>query len=156
MALTKVPSALLPQTSQFSSLGVGTAPSGVTGEIRASNSITSYYSDERLKTKVGKIENALEKLDELCGFLYVENETARSLGFNNTKQQVALSAQAVQKVQPEAVKPAPFDIGQNEDGTEYSLSGENYLTVQYELLIPLLVEAIKELKSEVDSIKSGV
>lgn len=156
MALTKVPSALLPQTSQFASLGVGTAPSGVTGEIRATNSITSYYSDERLKTKVGKIENALEKLDELCGFLYVENETARSLGFNNTQQQVALSAQAVQKVQPEAVKPAPFDIGQNEDGTEYSLSGQNYLTVQYELLIPLLVEAIKELKSEVDSIKAGV
>jgi hypothetical protein len=156
MALTKVPSTLLPQTSQFSSLGVGTPPSGTVGEIRASNQITAYYSDERLKTKVGGIENALAKVEELCGFLYVENETAKSLGFNNNEQQVALSAQAVQRVQPEAVRPAPFDIGQREDGSEYSLSGENYLTVKYELLIPLIIEAIKELKQEVDSIKSGV
>jgi hypothetical protein len=155
MALTKVPSTLLPQSSQFGSLGVGTAPSGTTGEIRATNQITAYYSDERLKDKVAQIENALDKIDQLSGFLYVENETARSLGFNNPEQQVALSAQAVQRVQPEAVKPAPFDIGQDENGNEYSISGENYLTVKYELLVPLIIEAIKELRTEVQSLKNG-
>jgi hypothetical protein len=155
MALTRVGTYMLPVNSQTTSLGVGTAASGTTGEIRATNQITAYYSDMRLKTKIANIENALDKVNELCGFIYVENETAKNLGFDNTQEQVALSAQAVQKVQPQAVKPAPFDIGQNEDGTEYSISGENYLTVQYELLIPLLVEAIKELKGEVDKIKAG-
>lgn len=155
MALTRIGTNMLPVNSQTTSLGVGTAASGTTGEIRATNQITAYYSDERLKTKVGNIENALAKVEELCGFLYVENETARALGFTNEEQQVALSAQAVQRVQPEAVKPAPFDIGQREDGSEYSLSGENYLTVKYELLIPLIIEAIKELKVEVDKIKTG-
>lgn len=132
------------------SLGIGTAPSGTSGEIRAANAITSYYSDERLKTKVGDIENALDKVMQLSGFLYKENEKAKQLGFNNTKTQVALSAQDVQRVQPEAVQPAPFDT--NPDGS--SISGENYLTVQYEKLVPLLVEAIKEIKQQVDELKA--
>lgn len=136
-------------TGSFSSLGIGTAASGTTGELRATNAITAYYSDERLKTKVATIENALDKIDQLTGFLYVENDVARSFGFNNTEHQVALSAQAVQRVQPEAVKPAPFDIA--EDGS--SKSGENYLTVQYERLVPLIVEAIKELRVEVNNLK---
>jgi hypothetical protein len=122
----------------------------VNGALYATSSITAYYSDERLKTKVGKIENALDKVDQLSGFLYVENDLAKSLGFKNEQQQVALSAQAVQKVQPEAVALAPFD--RETDGT--SKSGENYLTVQYEKLVPLLVEAIKELRGELNIIKA--
>jgi hypothetical protein len=121
----------------------------VTGAITATTTITAYYSDERLKTKIGKIENALDKIDELSGFLYVENDLARSLGFKNTEQQVALSAQAVNLVQPEAVSIAPFD--RDKDGA--SKSGENYLTVNYERLIPLLVEGIKELRQELNNIK---
>jgi hypothetical protein len=121
----------------------------VTGAITATTTVTAYYSDERLKTKIGKIENALDKVDQLTGFLYVENDLARELGFNNTTQQVALSAQAVQRVQPEAVALAPFD----RDSQGNSKSGENYLTVQYERLVPLLVEAIKELRQEVNTIK---
>ena len=102
------------------SLGVGTAASGTTGEGRFTNSITAYYSDERLKTKINTIENALDKIDKLTGFLYVENDLARSFGFNNSSVQTALSAQDVKRVQPEVVKPAPFDIAQRDDGTEYS------------------------------------
>ena len=59
---------------------------------------------------------------------------------------MGVSAQELQKVLPEAVKPAPFDLGENNK----SISGENYLTVQYEKIVPLLVESIKELKYLVD------
>jgi hypothetical protein len=50
------------------------------------------------------------------------------------------------------VKPAPFDIMLFEN-TEISRSGENYKTVQYEKLVPLLIEAIKELNKEVQQLK---
>jgi hypothetical protein len=124
---------------QHNSLGIGTAASGTTGEIRATNDITAYYSDDRLKTKLGNIENALEKLSTLSGFYYEPNEVAQALGYE-VKKQVGVSAQSVQSVMPEVVKPAPID--------------EQYLTVQYEKLVPLLIEAIKELKAEVDALKN--
>ena len=62
-------------------------------------------------------------------------------------------AQDIQKVLPEAVTLAPFDTNHT---TGESLSGENYLTVYYEKLIPLLVEGIKELKSQNDSLQSQI
>ena len=68
---------------------------------------------------------------------------------DETVRRPYLIAQDVQAVQPQAVKPAPFDIA--EDGT--SKTGENYLTVQYEKLIPLLVEGIKELRAEIKALK---
>jgi hypothetical protein len=124
--------------TQLASLGVGTAASGTAGEIRATNNITAYYSDDRLKTKLGNIENALTKVMSLNGFHYEANETAQALGYA-VKPEVGLSAQETQKVLPEVVVPAPID--------------EKYLTIQYERVIPLLVEAIKELKQEIDSLK---
>ena len=123
---------------QFNSFGVGTAASGTAGEIRATNNITAYYSDDRLKTRLGNIENALEKVMSLNGFKYEANQTAQDLGYQ-VKPEVGLSAQEVQAVLPEVVVPAPID--------------EKYLTIHYERIIPLLVEAIKELKKEVDSLK---
>lgn len=149
MALTKPGSTMLQTNQQLNSVGVGTAASGTAGEIRATNQITAYYSDKRLKTEVAKITNALEKLEELTGVIYTQNKLAEQFGYNNYEEQVGLYAQDVNKVQPQAVKPAPFDIA--EDGS--SISGENYLTVQYDRLIPLIVEAIKELKEQVDQLK---
>lgn len=128
----------------------------VDSNIRASGNITAYYSDERFKNKTGTIENALEKVESLSGFTYVENELAQSLGYKNEKEQVALSAQDVQKVLPQAVTLAPCDMEVGEfDGVVTSKSGENYLTVDYSRLVPLLVEAIKELKAEVEELKNG-
>lgn len=143
------PGALVAGSVQITSLGIGTAASGTTGEIRATSYITAFYSDKRLKTEIGRIENALDKIDQLAGVLYTQNKLAESFGYNNYDVQVGLYAQDVQLVQPEAVKPAPFDIA--DDGS--SKSGENYLTVQYEKLVPLLVEAIKELRLEVKELK---
>jgi hypothetical protein len=126
------------QNSQFNSIGVNTAASGTAGQIRATGTITASFSDDRLKTKLGNIENALDKLRTLSGFYYVPNETAQDLGYEAVRD-VGVSAQQVQAVQPEATAPAPID--------------EKYLTVRYERLVPLLIEAIKELDGELQSIK---
>lgn len=140
---------MLGANMQTNSLGVGTGGSGTAGQIRATNTITAFYSDRRLKDEIGKIENALDKIDQLTGVIYTQNKLAEQFGYNNYEEQVGLYAQDVQAVQPQAVKPAPFDIA--EDGT--SKTGENYLTVQYEKLIPLLVEGIKELRAEIKALK---
>jgi hypothetical protein len=135
------------------SFGVGTAASGTAGEIRATNNITAYYSDARLKKFLGKIDNAVHKVNQLNGYYYVENEVAEQYGYKNKQEQVGVSAQEVEAVLPHIVTRAPFDIAKNEDGTEYSKSGEDYKTVRYERLVPLLIEAIKELKAEIEELK---
>jgi hypothetical protein len=125
---------------QVGSLGVGTAASGTTGEIRATNNVTAFYSDERLKTKTGDIENALDKVCQIETMLYHANETAVALGYDASIQEVGVTAQSVQQVQPEVVVPAPVD--------------DKYLTVRYEKLVPLLIEAIKELRAEIAEIRA--
>jgi hypothetical protein len=137
---------------QINSLGVGTAASTTAGEIRASNQITSYYSDERLKENIEIIPNAIDKVMSLRGVTYNSNQLAESFGYINKEKQVGVLAADVEKVLPEAVKPAPFDIILFEN-TEISKSGENYKTVQYEKLVPLLIEAIKELNNEIKQLK---
>jgi len=136
---------------QFGSLGIGTAASGTAGEIRATNQITSYYSDERLKEDIVEITDALEKVMALRGVTYKPNSIAESLGYKK-QNEVGVIAQDVEKVLPEAVKPAPFDIMLFEN-TEISRSGQNYKTVQYEKLVPLLIEAIKELNKEIKQLR---
>ena len=129
------------QNSQFNSVGVGTAASTTAGEIRATNNITAYYSDDRFKTNLGNIPDALAKVLTLNGFYYEANELAQSFGYEKILE-VGVSAQQVQAVQPEVVVPAPID--------------ENYLTVRYERLVPLLIEAIKELNAKVTALEQVV
>jgi hypothetical protein len=115
--------------------------------------VTANTSDKRLKTNVRKIDNALEKVSQINGVYY--NFTDKALELNHTldkEEQVGLLAQEVQSVLPHIIKPAPFDIDR-ESGE--SISGENYLTIQYEKIVPLLLEAIKELKAEVEELKKN-
>jgi len=136
----------------FKSLGVGTAASGTTGEIRATGNISSNFSDERLKENIEIIPNALEKVCELRGVTFTANKLAESFGYTSKEKQVGVLAGDVQKVLPEIVKPAPFDIMLFEN-KEISRSGESYKTVQYEKIVPLLIEAIKQLNKEVQELK---
>jgi hypothetical protein len=137
---------------QFNSLGVGTAGSAVAGEIRATNEITAYYSDRRLKENVKVIDNAVDKVLSLNGIIYTPNDLARSFGYTSDKTIVGLFADEVDAVLPEAVRPAPFD--QDENGN--SKSGENYKTIQYEKLVPLLVEAIKEQQKQIAQLSETI
>jgi hypothetical protein len=141
---------------QVTTFGVGTAASGTAGEIRATNNITAYYSDERLKENITTISGALSKLLTLRGVTFNSNKVAEQYGYTDKKEQVGVIAQDVEKVLPQVVVPAPFDIAQDEGGNEYSKSGENYKTVHYDKLVPLLIEAIKELKGEIEELKTKI
>ena len=126
-------------------------------ELRGWANVIAYYSDERLKTRVGDIEDAVDKVKTLDAFYYVENDLAKTFGYDSDKKQVALSAQDVQKVLPEAVTLAPFDMeDDHETGETYSKSGENYLTVDYAKMVPLLIQAIKEQQQQIDTLKAEV
>jgi hypothetical protein len=122
-------------------VGIGTvSPSEalhVEGATIVTGNITAYYSDERLKTFQGKIPNAIKKINQLNGYYFVENELAKSLGYNNDKVQVGVSAQEVEKVLPEIVTQAPID--------------KKYKTVWYDKLTPLLIEGIKEQQQQIEN-----
>ena len=120
----------------------GTLASGaltVTGAITATSEITAYFSDARLKDFHGTIDNALNKVNSLNGYYFTENEVAKSLGYDNDARQVGVSAQEVLAVMPEVIGVAPID-------------GE-YMAVRYEKLVPLLIEAIKELTAKVTELE---
>ena len=93
------------------------------------------------KTRFNNIENALDLVDQLSGFYYQANQTAADLGYE-VKREIGVSAQEVQKVLPEIVAPAPIS--------------DKYLTVRYEKFAPLLIEAIKELRREINNIKQEI
>jgi hypothetical protein len=124
----------------------------VQGNIIASGYITSYYSDERLKHFTSRIKNSLEIINNLNGYYYEPNEKALQFGFKHEKQ-IGLSAQEVTKYIPEITKLAPFDAINDADGNVISKSGESYLTICYERLGPIFVEAIKELTNEINELK---
>ena len=126
----------------------------VTGAITSSGDITAYSSDKRLKENIEVIESPLEKLNQLSGFTYDwDKESCEKAGFKpNDEKQIGVFAQDVQKVIPEAVKLAPFD----RDETGESKSGDNYLTVQYEKIVPLLIESNKALLKRVEELEELV
>ena len=126
----------------------------VIGDINATGDVISSYSDMRLKNDLGTIENSIEKIEKLRGFYYTANDIAKNNGINDSKINIGLSAQDVQSVLPEIVKYAPFDTSFENNGDTVSKSGEKYLTISYERLVPLLIEGIKELNNKFNELKS--
>ena len=128
---------------QYASLGIGTAASGTSGEIRAVNNITAYYSsDRRFKENIQDIPNALAAVDVIGGKLFnwtdeFLNENGGEDDYFLPKESFGVIAQDVQSVLPVAVRT-------REDGS---------LAVDYEKLCALAFQAIKELKAEVDQLK---
>jgi hypothetical protein len=123
-------------SSKLSTTNTGVS---ISGELSCTGDIIAFASDERLKENIQPLESALDKVMSLSGFTYNFNEVGQSLGFDGNIRYVGVSAQEVQKVLPEAVRPSP--------------ASEDYITVQYEKLVPLLIEAIKELKEEINELK---
>jgi hypothetical protein len=128
---------------QVNSLGVGTAGSATTGEIRATDNITAYYSsDARLKENVAPIGDALDKLDMIRGVTYdwtdsyIEAKGGED-GYFVRKNDVGVIAQEIERVLPQLV-------AENNQG---------FKAVRYERLVALLIEAVKELRAEVKALK---
>lgn len=106
------------------------------GSITASGNVTAF-SDARLKDNITKIPDALNKLNQLKGVTFNRIDTN-----DKDKRYVGLIAQDVQSVMPEAVNVNDDEI--------------NTLSVDYQGLVGLLVESIKELKAEIDVLKEKV
>ena len=131
---------------QATSFGVGTAPSGTTGEIRATNNITAYYSsDIKFKTNVRDIPNALEIAESIGGKLfdwtdeYIEEHGGED-GYFIQKEDFGVIAQDVLKVFPVAVRTRP-------DGS---------LAVDYEKLSAVAFAAVASLSTRVKSLEARI
>jgi hypothetical protein len=130
---------------QFDSFGVGTAASGTTGEIRATNDVTAFYSsDKSLKENIKNIENPLEKVNQINGvtFDWTEDYIKQHGGEDQyfvRKNDVGVIAQEIEKVLPQVV-------ATREDGIK---------AVKYDRIVALLIESVKELKKEIDILKKS-
>jgi hypothetical protein len=126
-------------TLQSTSLGVGTAPSGTTGEIRATNNVTAFYSsDRKFKTNIAPVSNALDIVQAIGTktFDWTDEYLAShggEDGYFMQKQDFGVIAQDVQAVFPQAVRTRP-------DGS---------LAVDYEKLSTLAFQALIELTERV-------
>jgi hypothetical protein len=120
--------------------------------------VTAYYSDKRLKHDLKPIENAVSKITSLTGYIYKHNKLGEELLKENpNKVHAGLLAQEVQQVLPEVVTIAPFDLdGYDDFGNGISRSGEKYLTIKYERIVPLLIEGIKEQQGQIEDLKKQI
>ena len=129
--------------TQLTSLGVGTAPSGTGGEIRATDNVTAYYSsDARLKENVQTIADALDIVSAVGGKTFDWTDAYIAVhggedGYFIRKSDFGVIAQDVEAVFPLAVRT-------REDGTK---------AVDYEKLVAVAFAAIVELRAEVSELR---
>ena len=113
----------------------------VSSVINCGNDITAWYSSDRnLKTKITPIGNALNKIDKIGGYNFDWNQLALDLYPDRKVNDIGVIAQEIEEVLPEAV--IKRDNG--------------YLAVNYEKIVPLLIQGIKELSAEVASLKARI
>jgi septal ring factor EnvC (AmiA/AmiB activator) len=107
-----------------------------TGEVLASSFVNT--SDMRFKEDIQPIENALDKITRLNGVYFKWNQEYRERlkRGGSEARQVGLVAQQVNEVIPEIVA----KMRDQEAG--------DYLAVDYNRLVPVLIQAIKELKDK--------
>ena len=114
------------------------------GNLDVDGNVTAYStttpSDERLKHDIQKIDNALDKVSQINGYTFKYNN-------RDGKQSAGVIAQELEKVLPSAVENKSL-MFQDDSNVEYK-------TVQYDQLHGLLIEAIKELKAEIEELKGG-
>ena len=122
----------------------GITYNSTTNTLSVGGDVIAFASDDRLKTDKSPIDNPLDKVMQIEGFTFNFNEIGSQF-FDTSVRHVGVSAQQIQKVLPEAVVPAPINIKNKEDS--------DYLTVKYEKLVPLLIEAIKELNEKVEKLE---
>lgn len=108
------------------------------GNIYAYGDVIAYYttSDKRLKKNIKKLPNALDTVGKLNGYEFVFNDEAPEHLRN--KKSYGVIAQEVQEVLPYAV--------------EERKNNNNTLGVDYEKLVPILIEAINELNKKIDKL----
>ena len=106
------------------------------GTLTVSADVVAYGSpsDIRLKENIKPIESALDKVSKLQGVTFDWKESDSIL---NIKEDIGFIAQDVQKIIPELVR-------ENEDGM---------LSMRHQGIAPILLEAIKELKAEIEELK---
>ena len=114
------------------------------GDLHVEGNVIAYsttISDERLKKDIVKIDNALDKVSQLNGYTFEY--------LADGKKSAGVIAQEVEKVMPSAITESTLPLKMGEDDkTEYK-------TVQYDQLHGLMIEAIKELKAEIEELKNG-
>ena len=121
---------------QFDSIGIGTAASSTTGEIRATGDITAYYSsDERLKENFAPLTGALDKVKAIGGYEFDWKDGIEDV-VSKTGHDIGVKAQELQAQYPELVH-------ERDNG---------YLAVDYIKLNAVLIEAVKELSAKVDEL----
>ena len=113
------------------------------GAIYAANDVIAFAtSDARLKKYPKNIKNALDKVDAINGVNFIWRKTDEDIQKNVHSfegRDVGVIAQEIEKVLPEVV--VTRDTG--------------YKAVKYEKIVPLLIEAIKELRLEVEELKKS-
>ena len=103
-------------------------------QLNVAGDITAFYSsDRRLKDNINPISSALDKVISISGNTFTWNNNSSHSG-----EDIGVIAQEVESILPQIVKT-------RDDG---------YKAVQYEKLVPLLIEAIKDLNIKINSINN--
>src|SRR6056300_701422 len=111
-----------------------------TGNVFAGGNITAFASDKRLKSNIQPIQNAVELIKKLHGYTFTWRDDIPGLPMRG--DDIGLLAQELQDLGlDQCVSPAPFDL----DQLGHSRSGEQYLTIHYNKLFAVVIQALHDI-----------